>query len=136
MVPLGRDCYGQGADNRDDEQTEARLEEALLPWQPRLVHVDRGEELGQHLSTRGKTSARTHRLVERTRVRAHVEGARPHRREQKDPGDTEGGRRQPPQRQEVTGRIQSVVATPRDGGGARWVLASVSRRFERCAVRC
>ena len=41
-----------------------------------------------------------------------------------------------PHRQGLSGRIQSVVATPRDGGGRLWVLASVSRRFVRCGARC
>ena len=36
----------------------------------------------------------------------------------------------------LAGRIQLVVATPRDGGGARWVFGSVSGRFVRCGARC
>jgi len=41
-----------------------------------------------------------------------------------------------PCQQSCTGRVQVVVAAPLEGGGARWVWASVSGRFGRCAGRC
>jgi len=49
---------------------------------------------------------------------------------------TPGRARSCRRRGSCTGRIQLVVATPRDGGGAGWVLASVRRRFMGCVARC
>ena len=76
-----------------------------------------------------------HRGLARRGSHAHRDGPRRRRDGTARPRSAHRGphgalrRRQP-------GRIQPVVATPRDGGGRLWVLASVSRRFVRCGARC